>query len=404
MSEVDRYKLGELLGTGATSEVFIATDQKLRREVAFKRLLDNVAEDQTVRKSFHREAQALAKLRHKNVVAVHDYSGPESATLYLVMDLVRGKNLAAWFEKRGKLDEPIVWAMLHELAGALEACHAQGVIHRDLKPENVIVNPTGRLILVDFGVARSYDAADGAVGSGVGTQMMGTPDFMSPEQATSSELTGASDVFSLGSVLYFMVSGKKPFEAEGVLATLKKIAAGQVTPIKQLRPELSEALASLLTKCLQPDLTQRPNAKDLAAAARKQLQTMEQKADALLADWVSAGAQGLSATAKIKEIDRLFVQLGSALAKKDRVAVKVARKRILEIDPDNESVFELRAPEPPRNTVADAPKTVLLNESPATMFTVQTKPSLGWIALGFVVGVLIGGAVVFAVLKLSAAS
>jgi serine/threonine-protein kinase len=351
----DRYKLGEVLGTGATSEVFVATDTKLRRDVAFKRLLDHVAEDPTVRKSFHREAQALAKLRHKNVVAVHDYSGPESPVLFLVMDLVRGKNLSAWLKERGRLDEPIVWSVLHELAAALEACHAQGVVHRDLKPENVIVNPNGRLILVDFGVARSYDAADGVVGSGVGTQVMGTPDYMSPEQATSSELTGASDVFSLGSVLYFLCTAKPPFSADGVLATLKKIAAGAFTPIKQARPELSQALATLVETCLQPQVSARPSAKEIAADARRQLAQMAQKPDALLADWVAAGAHGTAQKVRQKELERLFKELAAALQAHDKGATKRCRKRILELDPDNEQVFEARVTAPAAKPPPAAP-------------------------------------------------
>ncbi|MCC6811756.1 MAG: protein kinase [Deltaproteobacteria bacterium] len=399
MSDADRYKLGDALGTGATSEVFVATDTKLRREVAFKRLLDHVAEDPTVRKSFHREAQALAKLRHKNVVAVHDYSGPESPTLYLVMDLVRGKNLSGWLAERGRLDEPIVWAVLHELASALEACHAQGVVHRDLKPDNVIVTPNGRLMLVDFGIARSYDAADGAVGSGVGTQVMGTPDYMSPEQATSNELTGASDVFSLGSVAYFMTTAKKPFEGDGVLATLKKIAAGSYLPLKNARPEISQQLADLVARCLQTEIGKRPSSKDIAAEAKKQLAQMSQKAEALLADWVAAGALGTSKQAKQKELDQLFARLGTALAAKDKLEIKRCRKRILELDPDNESVFEMRA-EPLRDAPAkEAPKTVMMT-APPTLRLLDDKPSRWPLVLTFLLGALAGVLVTVVALKL----
>lgn len=355
-----RYVLGEIVGSGATSQVFVAQDGKLKRSVAYKQLLDEVSKDPTVRKCFHREAQALARVKHKNVVGVHDYSGKDASTLFLVMELIKGKHLAAWVAERGKLDEAMLWAVLAELGGALEACHALGVVHRDLKPENVILTAQGRLVLVDFGIARSYDTAS-TLGASAGTQVMGTPDFMSPEQATSEgELTGASDVFSLGSVIYFLATAKKPFEGDTVLQTLRKIISGTYTPLKQVRAELSAELTELVTRCMQPEVSARPSATEIFAAAKKQIGALQLKPEALLADFVAKGAKGLSATVKVKELDALFARLIVANSTNDQAEKRKVRKRILEIDPENETVFEMSAPAP----VSAAPITIKMDDLP----------------------------------------
>lgn len=343
MSDLDRYELQDLLGSGATSEVFVAVDKKLRRKVAFKRLVDHVASDPTVRRCFHREAQALAKIRHKNVVAVHDYSGQDSHTLYLVMDRVEGKTLETRLQENGALDEPVLWSVLHEITAGLTACHAQNVVHRDLKPENVIVSNAGRLSIVDFGIARSFDKEDQVIGASAGTQVMGTPDFMSPEQATSNELTGASDVFSLGSVMYFLATGQRPFAAETMLATFKRIVAGNYVPPKQLRPNLSNEMNTLIADCLRVDAGSRPNTSELLKRAKENLLLLGVTADNVLSDWAK-GSMRLSQNLSQAALDLQFQQLEQALAAKDKKRAQQVRKRILELDPDNTRVFEMHHP------------------------------------------------------------
>ncbi len=396
----ERYQLGDEVGSGATSQVFVAQDTKLRRAVAYKRLLDEVASDPTVRKCFHREAQALARVRHKNVVAVHDYSGKESAELFLVMELVKGKDLARWTRERGRLEESMLWAVLCELGGALEACHALSVVHRDLKPENLILTPQGRLVLVDFGIARSYDTSD-TLGSSAGTQVMGTPDFMSPEQAGSSnELTGASDVFSLGAVVYTLASGKKPFEGDTVLATLKKIVTCSFTPLKQLRPELSNELIALCERCLQLDIEARPKAGEIGAQAKRQLAKLGLKPEALLADFVAEGKLGTSKLAKQKEIVELFDQLARSMRAKDKLETRRVRRRILELDPDNESVFELRVDEPP--PARSVPETVKMDQSFSELLAQGHAPRrTPWLLVAAVGGVSFaaGAALVFSLVR-----
>lgn len=395
MSDLDRYELGDVLGAGATSEVFVAVDKKLRRRVAFKRLLEHVSSDPTVRRCFHREAQALAKIRHKNVVAVHDYSGPDSPTLYLVMDRVEGKTLEMRLQENGALDEPVLWSVVHEITAGLAACHLQNVVHRDLKPENVIVAKSGRLSIVDFGIARSFDKEDQVIGASAGTQVMGTPDFMSPEQATSNELTGASDIFSLGSVMYFLATGKRPFAAETMLATFKRIVAADYLPPKQVRPNLSTELSLLITDCLKVDADQRPNTAELLRRARENLLTLGVTADSVLVEW-ARGSMRLSQNLSQAALDLQFQQLEVALKAGDKKKAQQIRKRILELDPDNTRVFDSNpvrssdVVEPPDATKVP---TVLMGRVPepqsVTPWWAYAMAALGLLALGFAIAVVL---------------
>lgn len=391
----DRYTLGALLGTGATSEVFSATDNKLRRQVAFKRLLSHTADDATVRRSFHREAQALARIRHKNVVAVHDYSGQEEPTLYLVMDKIEGLSLAALIEQRGPIDEPFAWAIAHELANGLQACHAVAVVHRDLKPENVILGKNGRLVLVDFGIARAYDDS-GAVAASAGTQVMGTPDFMSPEQVVSNELTGASDVFSLGAVLYFLLTGKRPFAADTMMATFKKLATVDCVPLRQARPAIDPALAQLVSDCMQKEAAARPTDPAIAKRARERLQALGVTSDALLLGMASGGAD-LAEQLKERDLANTLMRLDQALARNDKAEAQALRRRVLELDPDNTQIFRVAPParEPtasptsPTSTVSvtavEQERTVRLQGTPTPSHLSRIVFGVGLMAAGFAV-------------------
>ncbi len=260
--KLDRYEITGLLGQGAYGVVYLAMDPKLDREVAIKVINPELAADSDALMRFHREAKATARLRHPNIVEVFDYAGADAPFAYLVIERLRGQTLQKLVSdrmaERGRaLDAVTAAAIGHEIALALEHAHAAGIVHRDLKPENVFIEPDGRIVLTDFGIARAFRADDGSSG-GPNTQLLGSPLYMSPEQISKPELLGpGSDFFSLGSTIYFLVTGTTPFKDETVLGVLKRIVAGVFEPLQKVRPEIPKSLSSTVDALLRPDLSQR---------------------------------------------------------------------------------------------------------------------------------------------------
>ncbi|HEU0030430.1 MAG TPA: serine/threonine-protein kinase [Kofleriaceae bacterium] len=236
----DTYLLGPLLGTGGMGEVYSATHLRTRRAVAVKLLHTHLVEDPRVLSRFRREAEITGKLGSDNIVHVIDVDEDDGQP-FLVLELLEGESLAARIKRQGMLPVGEIASIVEPIASALDLAHRAGVVHRDLKPENVFLCPRpdgGTTVkLLDFGVSKMGGTATAITRD---VSVIGTPDYMSPEQAggDTDDVAAASDLFSLGSVIYTMLTAQRPFVAESVPAVLRKILDEEPLPILDLDPDV----------------------------------------------------------------------------------------------------------------------------------------------------------------------
>src|SRR5512142_381293 len=247
-----RYRLQARIGSGGMSTVYRALDETLQRQVAIKLMNREVATDSDQLERFRREARAVAQLSHPHVVGVID-AGEDEGRPYIVFEYVEGETLKERIRRMGRL--PIAEAVAYavEIARALGAAHARHIVHRDVKPQNVLIDEEGSAKVTDFGIARTLDeeclTADGRV--------LGTTDYVSPEQALGQPVTGQSDLYSLGVVLYEMLTGEVPFKGESQVAVAMKHVREELPDVQALRPEVSASLAAVVDRATAKDLHER---------------------------------------------------------------------------------------------------------------------------------------------------
>lgn len=250
----DRYEIGKRIGRGGMAEIFQARDILLDRPVAIKVLFPEFATDPAFVERFRREAQAAAGLNHPNIVGVYDW-GKVNSTYYIAMEYVNGRTLADILKQSGTLTPMQVCDVISEVAAALSSAHQNGVIHRDVKPGNILVSTTGQVKVADFGIARALGAGveQGLTQTGA---VMGTATYFSPEQAQGIFTDQRSDIYSLGIVMYEMLSGTAPFKGENAVAIAYKQVHELATPINERVASVPVALASVIAKCMEksPDL------------------------------------------------------------------------------------------------------------------------------------------------------
>jgi eukaryotic-like serine/threonine-protein kinase len=257
-----RYRLLEHVGSGSMGIVWRARDERLDRTVAIKQLLvrPGRTEEQAdqARRRAMREARIAARLQHHNAVVVYDVAEHDGDPC-LVLEYLPSRSLSQVITERGSLPPKEAAAIGAEVAVALAAAHAAGIVHRDIKPGNVLIADSGTAKITDFGIARAID--DGTVTQSTGT-LAGTPAYLAPEVARGGETSRGSDVFSLGATLYHAVEGEPPFgRAENPLALLYAVAGGQVRPMTKAGP-----LTPVITSLLRPDPGERPSMEEAAAA------------------------------------------------------------------------------------------------------------------------------------------
>ncbi len=257
---LDRYQLNAKLGEGAMGVVWKATHTGLKRPVAIKILKRQFAGDATVRARFLREGEAAARIRHPNVVEVHDV-GEFEGTPYLVMEYLDGESLADKFDREGALPPAEIAEVMLPVLAAVSAAHREGVIHRDLKPENIFLarGHDGAVLpkVLDFGISRVVNDRSGRVRTQVDT-ILGTPQYMSPEQARAERaIDDRSDQYALGAVLYEAATGAMAFEDGPLYPLLDRIVNGRFRPPRAVRPEVSATLEAVILRAMSLDPSQR---------------------------------------------------------------------------------------------------------------------------------------------------
>ena len=268
--QLGQYRLKQQIGAGGMAEVYLAEHQLLKRPCAVKLIRPGVTDPRALQR-FEREVRLTARLSHPNTVEIYDYGRTEDGTYYYVMEYLKGLSLAELVNRHGPLPPGRVVYLLRQVCGALRKAHAAGLIHRDIKPSNIFAARPGGLgdvaKLLDFGLVLPAAILGEATLTGE-RQILGTPHYMSPEQAKGGhELDGRSDIYSLGAVAYYLLTGRPPFQANGRTAVLIAHARDPVEPPSRVRPGIPEDLERVVLRCLAKPPDQRfPDAEALEQA------------------------------------------------------------------------------------------------------------------------------------------
>ena len=248
----DRYEILEELGKGGMGQVYRVKDQTLDEEMALKILKPEIAQDKEIIERFKNELKLARKIGHKNICRMYDLN-EEGETPYITMEYVKGDDLKTIIKERGRLTEKEALSIAKQVCEGLAAAHELGVIHRDLKPQNIMLDEKGSAKVMDFGIARSVDTS-GVTQSGV---MIGTPDYMSPEQAEGEEADQRSDIYALGVILYEIVTGNVPFTGDTALSVALKHKTKMPPDPTKLNPDISESLSRLILICMEKERPRR---------------------------------------------------------------------------------------------------------------------------------------------------
>jgi eukaryotic-like serine/threonine-protein kinase len=264
-----RYRVISRLGSGGMADVYLAQDQLLGREVAVKVLHHHFAEDQEFVERFRREASSAAALSHPNIVGIFD-RGEWNGTYYIAMEYVAGRSLKTIVREQGPLEPALAIDIVIQILRAARFAHRRGVIHRDLKPHNVIIDEEGRARVTDFGIARAGASDMTLTGS-----IMGTAQYLSPEQAQGYAVSDASDLYSVGVILYELLTGVVPFEGETAVAIAFKQVSATPRPPSELNPALPHSLDGVVLRALAKDPAERySSADELIAALQREREAL----------------------------------------------------------------------------------------------------------------------------------
>jgi eukaryotic-like serine/threonine-protein kinase len=291
-----RYKVISRVGSGGMADVYLAEDQLLGRQVAVKLLHHHFAEDQEFVERFKREASSAAGLSHQNIVGIFD-RGEWEGTYYIAMEYVAGRSLKTVVREQGPLEPAQAIDIVIQILRAARFAHRRGVIHRDLKPHNVIIDEEGRARVTDFGIARAGASDMTLTGS-----IMGTAQYLSPEQAQGHVVSGSSDLYSIGVILYELLTGVVPFDGETAVAIAFKQVSAQARPPSEVNPSVPPGLDAVVLRALAKDPAQRyADADEFIAALQREREALPAStatagtavlsAGALGAGWAAAGAE-----------------------------------------------------------------------------------------------------------------
>jgi eukaryotic-like serine/threonine-protein kinase len=247
-----RYKILALLGEGGMGAVYKAADSELDRFVALKIIRPELVSNPSILARFKQELLLAHQVTHRNVIRIYDL-GEAEGLKFITMEYIEGKDLRSILREKQKFSPEEAVDVIQQVCNALEAVHSVGVIHRDLKPQNIMQDASGRVLVMDFGLARTLEG-DGMTQTGA---LVGTMEYMSPEQALAKDLDQRSDIFALGLILYELLTGKTPFKAESALASLIKRTQERAIPVSDVDSLIPGALSGIVSKCLERDVDQR---------------------------------------------------------------------------------------------------------------------------------------------------
>ena len=244
-----RYEVLQILGEGGMGAVYKARDRELNRMVALKVIRPDLAGNQAIIDRFKQELLLATQVTHKNVIRIYDLSEADGMK-FITMEYVEGEDLRGLMQKKGKITPEEAVEIMQQTCRALEAAHSAGIIHRDLKPQNIMQDKTGRILVMDFGLARTLEG-DGMTQTGA---LVGTMDYMSPEQALGKDLDQRSDLFALGLIFYELLTGKMPYKADSVVASLLKRTQEKAAPVSSHDATIPRPLSNIVGKCMEPDV------------------------------------------------------------------------------------------------------------------------------------------------------
>jgi len=337
---LDKYEVLQKVGEGGMATVYLGRHTTLGRDVAIKVLHPHLSSSIRNRKRFAREARAIEHLRHDNILEIFDYSGTDCSDCYIITEFVQGATLASLMNRVGRMPSEVVATIGLHLAEALGYAHAAGILHRDLKPDNVMIRADGVVKLMDFGIARFLDESQVTMTGA----LVGSPAFMSPEQAREGELDARSDLFSLGTLLFHLVTGHLPFAGTNPSLILKNIIEGNRPHVTELAPTMSASLADVIERCMQIDRDERyPAAEQVAEALQACLEEVgfDPKASGWgLADYVRD--PGPYQERLEEHLGTVLLEQGKTyLAEGDPLAALRLFNRLLTLDEDNPEVLDL---------------------------------------------------------------
>jgi serine/threonine-protein kinase len=340
LRKIERYEVLDELGHGGMATVYRARDSKLDRLIALKVMHPHLRGAKEARDRFRREAQSVARLGHPRILEIYDYSGEESEESYIASQLLTGPTLKKWAEEHGPVPAEIAACIGIEIAEALAAAHEKGIVHRDVKPENILLHENRELKLTDFGIA---DMVDSQSMTATG-QILGSPGHMAPEQVEGGDTDPRTDLFALGTVLYYLSTGRLPFVGKNPHQILKRIVDGEHPDPLRLEPRLGGTMRAILEKLLAKKPEGRyPSARALIDALRAFV------LDLGIDDPGAEVARFLTAPAEeTKSVYRRVVERYTALGMQAKEKGDIPRahdcfSRVLAIDEGNQEVLELVA-------------------------------------------------------------
>lgn len=327
MGRLGGYRILEELGAGGMGIVFRAEDPRLKRAVAIKVMRPRAAAVAESKERFLREAQSAAAIEHDNVVTILQV-GEDRGVPFIAMPLLKGESLRERLDREGALGENEVLAIGKQIAEGLAEAHRLGLIHRDIKPDNIWLEPRGRVKLLDFGLARMTNEDQSLTQSGT---VLGTPRYMAPEQASGEVVDRRSDLFSLGSVLYHLVSGRPPFDGKNLTAMLIAVAQANPEPLTTVAPETRPKLAALVSKLLSKDPAKRFSSAESIANELTALQKSAQ---------TQSASQAKSNTASSKFTASVWIGLLMVAVLGTIITVRLSdgTKVVIESDQDVEAI------------------------------------------------------------------
>jgi serine/threonine-protein kinase len=338
LRKVEKYEVLDEIGHGGMATVYRARDSSLDRLVALKVLHPHLQRTSEARARFAREAKSVARLHHPHILEIYDYSGEASDETYIAAELLTGPTLKAFVTQCKQTPPEIAACIGLQLADALREAHEKGIIHRDVKPENVLIHENRCVKLTDFGIAHMVDTHTFTATG----QILGSPGHMAPEQIESGECDVRSDVFSLGTVLYFCATGRLPFVGRNAHHLLKLLLEGDYPDPLRLRPEIGAHLAQIMNKTLSRSPTDRyQSAEEMAGELQTFLSDMGiDDPDELLARYLG------NSTTVARELEtqvlRRLLSIGAEAAKADDIPrAQAALNQVLAIDEGNERALKL---------------------------------------------------------------